>query len=152
MWYTQMNIGAPTTVTITATHTTGNKILFAVREWAGKLVLDQSQPRVQTTTVTAVTTGTTGTTTQPVEFALAMFGLSTAQTVWTPDATYLSPTTNLSSDVTQARALASEYKELSSTGTQTATGTVGTTCLNAAIIGTFMQLPIPDVGMALTVS
>jgi hypothetical protein len=144
----------PTTVTIAATHTTTNKIFYAVREWAGKCTLDKSATAVLTVTSTAATTGTTAATMVASEFALAMFGLSTAQTSWTKDANYTLPTTNLTSDATQARALASEYRDLVATGTQVATGTMATTCLNATIIATFINPTggIPDVGMALTVT
>jgi hypothetical protein len=111
VFYTNQDVG------MTITHGTGNCIIYAVREWAGKCVLDQKGNNVNGTAGTSATVSTSaGVTTQGKEFVLASYGFAASETSWTGDSNYVLPTTNLVNNATQARALASQYRDISTPG------------------------------------
>ncbi len=82
---------------------------------------------------TSLNSGTTGTTSQAAEVAVAAFAINSAEASFTPGGSY-----SAFGRVSQTGlALLGEYLILSGTGTQTATGTAGTTGTWAGAIATY---------------
>lgn len=122
------------TVTVTYTISTTTQKSAAVREYA-HMTKDVTTSGQSTTAVTALNSGTTATTTQATEIVLVTTYTGAAEASWTKDATYTLPTASRLNNTNAA--LLSEYKDISSTGAQNATGTIPTAATFSSVICTY---------------
>lgn len=134
--HTTMDVGnlvATDTVTVTMS-TTNTAKAMAVMEIAGKITKDKTITNSQTVATTAATTTASAATTTAAEIVIGAFACGANEGSWTADATYSLPTLNIKNEPANTRTMLWEYKDVAATGAQTATGTITSATVAAALV------------------